>query len=243
MLLLCLFSDFISAFALLKLQKHGKQGNFHVFRKKLHKKQADFLCVLTVELSRAAHIHYIYKRSARSVPYVQRLLLKFLIVFPYAIIISHLCVFVKHLRNWLFSRIWRIAQIPNVPYVPNVRYVPNVPDNPAARFFRRRPYIPAPESWPSALILRQRKVDSSSIYIMYIYERSELYCPAVQSLVSSVQKQAKAQPNRNTTSHTTGSSLGAIWSTQPPANALVSAPSTHNIRTITGYLQPVQTLL
>lgn len=69
MLLLCLFSGFIAAFALRKLQKHGKQGNFHVFGKKLHKKQADFLCVLTVGLSRAAHIHYIYK----NVPRVRRL--------------------------------------------------------------------------------------------------------------------------------------------------------------------------
>lgn len=65
MLLLCLFSDFIAAFALLKLQKHGKQGNFHVFGKMLHKKQADFLCVLTVGLSRAAPIHYIYKNVPR----------------------------------------------------------------------------------------------------------------------------------------------------------------------------------
>lgn len=64
MLLLCLFSGFVAAFALLKLQKHGKQGNFHVFGKKLHKKQADFLCNLTVGLSRAARIHYIYKRAA-----------------------------------------------------------------------------------------------------------------------------------------------------------------------------------
>ena len=30
---------------------------------------------------------------------------------------------------------------------------------PSRRFFRRRPYIPAPESWPSAPILRQRKVE------------------------------------------------------------------------------------
>ena len=60
MLLLCLFSGFIAAFALRKLQKHGKQGNFHVFGKMLHKKQADFLCNLTVGLSRAAPTHYIY---------------------------------------------------------------------------------------------------------------------------------------------------------------------------------------
>ena len=80
-------------------------------------------------------------------------------------------------------------------------------------------------------------------YTLYIYERSELYFPAVQSRISSAQKQAKAQPNRNTTNHTTGSSLGAICSTQPPANALVSAPNAHRIFTITGYLQPVQTPL
>lgn len=60
MLLLCLFLGFIAAFTLLKLQKHGKQGNFHVFGKMLHKKQANFLCVLTVGLSCAAPIHYIY---------------------------------------------------------------------------------------------------------------------------------------------------------------------------------------
>ena len=61
--------------------------------------------------------------------------------------------------------------------------------------------------------------------------------PAVQSRISSAQKQANAQPNKNTTSHTIGSSLGAIRSTQPPANALVSAPNAHRIFTITGYLQ------
>ena len=117
---------------------------------------------------------------------------------------------------------------------------------PSRRFFRRRPYIPAPESWLSALILHCGKVDSNRLYCnsrrmkdIHIYN---VY-PAVQSLISSAQKQPNAQPNRNTTSHTIGSSLGAIWSTQPPANALRSAPNAHNTRTITGYLQPVQTPL
>ena len=118
---------------------------------------------------------------------------------------------------------------------------------PSRRFFRRRPYIPAPESWPSALIFRQRKVDSYCTSrrrkdIHYIYMNVVNY-PAVQSRISSAQKQANAQPNKNTTNHTMGSSLGAIRSTQPPANALKSAPNTHNTRTITGYLQPVQTPL
>ena len=92
-------------------------------------------------------------------------------------------------------------------------------------------------------ILSRLKVDSyctsrrmEDIHIYNVY-------PAVQSRISSAQKQAKAQPNRNTTNHTTGSSLGAICSTQPPANALVSAPNAHRIFTITGYLQPVQTPL
>ena len=35
---------------------------------------------------------------------------------------------------------------------------------PSRRFFRRRPYIPAPESWPSALIFRQRKVEGYRLY-------------------------------------------------------------------------------
>ena len=114
---------------------------------------------------------------------------------------------------------------------------------PRRRFFRRPPYIPAPESWPSTLIFRQRKVDSyctsrrmKDIHIYNVY-------PAVQSRISSAQKQANAQPNKNTTNHTMGSSLGAIRSTQPPANALVSAPNAHRIFTITGYLQPIQTPL
>ena len=117
-------------------------------------------------------------------------------------------------------------------------------EQPSRRFFRRRPYIPAPKSWPSALIFRQRKVEgyctSRRRKDIHIYN---VYCPAVQSRISSAQKQANAQPNRNTTSHTMGSSLGAIRSTQPPANALVSAPNAHRIFTITGYLQPVQTPL
>ena len=118
---------------------------------------------------------------------------------------------------------------------------------PSRRFFRRRPYIPAPESWPSALIFRQRKVEGYRLYCtsrrrkdIHIYN---VYFPAVQSRISSAQKQANAQPNRNTTNHTMGSSLGAICSTQPPANALRSAPNAHIIFTITGYLQPVQTPL
>ena len=97
------------------------------------------------------------------------------------------------------------------------------------------------------LTMRQRKVDSYRLYCVagkltaavYIYN---VY-PAVQSRISSAQKQANAQPNKNTTSHTMGSSLGAIRSTQPPANALTSAPNAHRIFTITGYLQPVQTPL
>ena len=93
-------------------------------------------------------------------------------------------------------------------------------------------------------ILRFGKVDSNRLYCtrrrmmdIHIYN---VYCPAVQSRINSAQKQANAQPNRNTTNHTTGSSLGAICSTQPPANALRSAPNAHNTRTITGYLQPIQ---
>ena len=88
-------------------------------------------------------------------------------------------------------------------------------------------YIPPAKSWQPSLILHQQKNEG---YTLYIY-------PAVQSRISSAQKQANAHPNRNTTSHTIGSSLGAIRSTQPPANALVSAPNAHRIFTITGYLQ------
>lgn len=76
MLLLCLFSGFIAAFALRKLQKHGKQGNFHVFGKMLHKKQADFLCVLTVELSRAAPIYIIYIKTFRAAPVMSSVTIK-----------------------------------------------------------------------------------------------------------------------------------------------------------------------
>ena len=95
-------------------------------------------------------------------------------------------------------------------------------------------------------IFPRQKVDHRRLYCtsrrmmdIHIYN---VYS-AVQSRISSAQKQANAQPNKNMTSHTTGSSLGAICSTQPPANALVSAPNAHRIFTITGYLQPVQTPL
>ena len=115
--------------------------------------------------------------------------------------------------------------------------------------FRTFQTTPPPVFSPLSLYSRARKltidailccgkVDSSNIHIIY-----NVYFPAVQSRISSAQKQANAQPNRNTTNHTTGSSLGAICSTQPPANALVSAPNAHNTRTITGYLQPIQTPL
>ena len=125
------------------------------------------------------YIHYIYKTSRTPRLPCPALLLKKLIVFPYAIIISHPCSFVKHFRNHSLFRIWRIAQIPNVPYIPNVRYVPNVPDDPAAWFFRRRPYIPAPKSWPSALYCVCEKLTaaeegtllpprSKATYILYI---------------------------------------------------------------------------
>ena len=109
------------------------------------------------------------------------------------------------------------------------------------------------------LTMRQRKVEGYHLYcvagklkaVAYIAaaEEGKIYIyimyvsPAVQSRINSAQKQANAQPNRNTTNHTTGSSLGAICSTQPPANALTSAPNAHNTRTITGYLQPIQTPL
>ena len=99
-----------------------------------------------------------------SAPRVQRLLLKFFNVFPYAIIISNLCVFVKHFRNRSFFLIWRIAQI------PNVWNIPNIPDNQAARFFRRRPYIPAPESWlcASEKLTAIAPAEEGRIYIIYI---------------------------------------------------------------------------
>ena len=104
-------------------------------------------------------------------------------------------------------------------------------------------YIPPAKSWQLSLILCCGKVDSSIVaaakqgnILLYIYN-------VYQSRISSAQKQANAQPNKNTTSHTMGSSLGAIRSTQPPANALRSAPNAHRIFTITGYLQPVQTPL
>lgn len=121
-------------------------------------------------------------------------------------------------------------------------------------FQTTQPPVFSPSSLYSSarkLTMRQRKVDSYRLYcssrrmkdIHYIYERSELYFPAVQSRISSAQKQAKAQPNRNTTNHTIGSSFGAICSTQPPANALRRHPNAHNTRTITDYLQPIQTPL
>ena len=142
MLLLCLFSGFIATFALLKLQKHGKQGNFHVFGKMLHKKQADFLCVLTVGLSRAAPIHYIY-----NAPRVLRLscpapLLKNVISLAPIISISNNTLFVKFYalhKKFQQDDEWNVPYVWNVLHVPNV---PNIPDNPDARFFAVVPIFP-----------------------------------------------------------------------------------------------------
>ena len=140
MLLLCLFSGFIAAFTLRKLQKHGKQGNFHVFGKKLHKKQADFLCVLTVGLSRAAHIHYIYitRRASCTCP-VQRLLLKNVISLASIISIANNTLFVKF---YALHKEFQQDDEWNVPYIPNVQDIPNIPDNPAAGFFAVVPIFP-----------------------------------------------------------------------------------------------------
>ena len=127
-----------------------------------------------------------------------------------------------------------------------------------SRTFRTFQTTPPPVFSPSSLYSRARKLTIGAIFRQRKVEGYRLYCtsrrmkdihiynvyyPAVQSRISSAQKQANAQPNRNTTSHTTGSSLGAICSTQPPANALTRHPNAHNTRTITGYLQPVQTPL
>lgn len=121
--------------------------------------------------------------------------------------------------------------MPNVPYVPNVQDIPNIPDNPAAGFSAVVPIFQRQKVDHRRLYCSSRRMKDIHIYNVY------------QSRISSAQKQAKAQPNRNTTNHTIGSSLGAICSTQPPANALVRHPNTHNTRTITDYLQPIQTPL
>lgn len=233
MLLLCLFSGFIAAFALLKLQKHGKQGNFHVFGKMLHKKQADFLCILTVGLSRAAPIHYIYNAPRLSCP---ALAIKKFNRFP-------LCYY--YIESMRFCQVFTESfTFPNMTDCTNTKRSIHS-KRPGHSKHSRQPsrQVFSPSSLYSrarkltiGTILHCVKVDSSNIHYIYVY-------PAVQSRISSAQKQAKAQPNRNTTNHTTGSSLGAICSTQPPANALVSAPNAHIIFTITGYLQPVQTPL
>ena len=133
--------------------------------------------------------------------------------------------------------------MPNVWYIPNVQDIPNIPDNPAAGFSAVVPIFPRQKVDHRRLYCASEKlkaIAAAEEWKIYIYI---MYIPAVQSRISSAQKQAKAQPNRNTTNHTTGSSFGAICSTQPPANALVSDPNAHNTRTITDYLQPVQTPL
>ena len=118
---------------------------------------------------------------------------------------------------------------------------------PSRRFFPPSSLYSRARKLTIGAILHCGKVDSNRLYCnsrrmedIHIYN---VYFPAVQSRISSAQKQANAQPNRNTTNHTTGSSLGAICSTQPPANALTRHPNTHNTRTIIGYLQPAQTPL
>ena len=136
---------------------------------------------------------YIIYITRRACP-VQRLLLKFLIVFPYAIIISNLYDFVKRLRNRSLFRIWRIAQIPNVPYIPNVQDIPNIPDNPAAGFSAVVPIFPRQKVDHRRLYCTSRRMKDIHIY--------NVYCPAVQSRISSAQKHIYAQTSRNTTSHT-----------------------------------------
>ena len=147
MLLLCLFSGFIVAFALLKLQKHGKQGNFHVFGKMLHKKQADFLCNLTVGLSRAAHIHYIYNAPRLSCP---ALAIKIFNRFP-------LCYY--YIASMRFCQAFQESfTFPNMTDCTNTKRMVHSKRpghskhsrQPSRRFFRRRPYIPAEKSWPCA---------------------------------------------------------------------------------------------
>ena len=82
----------------------------------------------------------------------------------------------------------------------------------------------------------RRKAESEAAFTIYI-----ICIATIQSLSSSVQKHMNALPNRNATNQITGSSVGATRRTQPPANALTSAPNTHRIFTITDYLQPLQT--
>lgn len=84
----------------------------------------------------------------------------------------------------------------------------------------------------------RREAESEAAFTIYI-----ICIATVQSLSSSVQKHMNAQPNRNATSQITGSFVGATRNTQPPANALTRQPNAHNTRTITDYLQPVQTPL
>ena len=139
MLLLCLFSGFIATFALRKLQKHGKQGNFHVFGKMLHKKQADFLCNLTVGLSRAAPIHYIYI-TRRACP---ALAIKNFQRFP---------LYYYYIESIRFCQAFQESfTFPNMTDCTNTKRMvhserPGHSRQPSRRFFRRRPYIPAPES-------------------------------------------------------------------------------------------------
>ena len=146
MLLLCLFSGFIAAFTLRKLQKHGKQGNFHVFGKMLHKKQADFLCVLTVELSRAAPIHYIYKNVPRVPLATSGATIKIFQRFP-------LCYY--YIASMRFCQVFtELIIFPNMTDCTNTKCMVHSKRpghskhsrQPSLRFFRRRPYIPAPES-------------------------------------------------------------------------------------------------
>ena len=189
----------------------------------------------TIEKVFSARIHYIYKRAARPA-----LAIKIFQRFP-------LCYY--YITSMRFCQAFqRSFNFPNMTDCTNTKrsihserpVCSEWSRQPRCQVFRRRPYIPAPESWPSAPILRQRKVEGyctsrrmKDIHIYNVY----------QSRISSAQKQAKAQPNRNTTNHTIRSSLGAICSTQPPANALRSAPNALRIFTITDYLQPVQTPL
>lgn len=70
------------------------------------------------------------------------------------------------------------------------------------------------------LTMRQRKVEGYRLYCVSGKLTAALLPPrskatyyiynVYQSRISSAQKQANAQPNRNTTNHTIGSSLGAI---------------------------------
>lgn len=130
MLLLCLFSGFIAAFALRKLQKHGKQGNFHVFWKMLHKKTSGlFVRFDGRTVPRRAYTLYIYKNVPRVPLATSSVTIKKTNRFPFMLLLYRIHAFLSSISGIVhfpeydgLHKLFQQHDEPNVWYVSGNRF-------------------------------------------------------------------------------------------------------------------------